>query len=83
MAIQLRDQLFPDAIWNTHISGIKSLSDAADRGLDLVEVAGITGLAFRAALCRQVTPPSLYQTWAWSPELLRCTATSGPWLTAE
>jgi hypothetical protein len=62
----LNDSLMPRPCWNTHVACLQRLCDAAGLGLDLIDVAGITGLAFRTALCTQVTPASLYHTWSWS-----------------
>lgn len=57
----------PEARWNTHLTCLSSLSRAATCGHDLIDIAGITGLAFRTALTRQVTPSGLYRSWAWEP----------------
>jgi hypothetical protein len=66
--LRLDDALIPHLCWNTHLACMQRLCDAAGRGLDLAAVAGITGLGFRTALCREATPPSLYHTWAWAPQ---------------
>jgi hypothetical protein len=57
----------PEARWNTHIACLARLCDAAGRGLDLIDVAGLTGLAFRTSLARQVSPAGQYLGWAWEP----------------
>ena len=65
--IRLSNSLMPEVRWNTHLACLQRLCEAAQRGLDLVEVAGLTGLAFRTALCTRATPASLYHTWAREP----------------
>ncbi len=64
--LRLDDALMPPACWNTHLACLQRLCDAAGHGLDHADVAGITGLGFRTALCREVTPSSLYHTWSWA-----------------
>lgn len=64
--LRLDDALIPAQCWNTHVACLQRLCDAAGLGLDHADVAGITGLAFRTALCREATPPSLYHTWSWA-----------------
>jgi hypothetical protein len=66
-AIRLSSSLIPEVRWNTHLACLQRLCEAAQRGLDLVEVAGLTGLAFRTALCSRATPASLYHTWSREP----------------
>lgn len=61
----------PEARWHTHLACLERLGDSAMRGLDLADVAGLTGLAFRTALTRQVTPAGLYLSWAWEPSFRR------------
>lgn len=63
--LRLDGALMPPPCWNTHVACLKRLCDAAGHGLELADVAGITGIAFRTALCREATPPSLYHTWSW------------------
>jgi hypothetical protein len=64
--LRLNDALMPPPCWNTHIACLKRLCDAAGHGLELADIAGITGVGFRTALCREVTPPGLYHTWSWA-----------------
>lgn len=65
--IILTHEFMPTARWNTHLACLAVLCRAAVRDLDIVDVAGITGLAFRTALTRQATPSGLYRSWAWEP----------------
>lgn len=71
-ALRLSDTLLPEIRYNTHLACLQRLADAAQRGLDLPEVAGLTGLAFRTALATHATPASLYHSWAREPGLRRC-----------
>lgn len=64
--LKLDSELMPPPCWNTHVACLKRLCDAAGHGLELADIAGITGIGFRTALCREVTPPSLYHTWSWA-----------------
>lgn len=50
--------------WNSHVAVIAHVCSAAGLDWDLVDVAGVTGAAFRIALCEGATPPSLYHTWS-------------------
>jgi len=69
--IQLDNGLMPEARWNTHLSCLAALSKAASRGHDIVDVAGLTGLAFRTCATSRVTPVGLYLSWAWEPSFTR------------
>jgi len=65
--MRLDASLMPEARWNTHIACLTRLCDAAGRGPDLIDVAGLTGLAFRTSLARRVSPAGQYLAWAWEP----------------
>jgi hypothetical protein len=59
------------ATWNSHITSLAHLAGAVQakggvevRRIHAAEVAGLTGAAFRMALCERCTPPSLYLTWS-------------------
>ena len=58
-------------MWNSHLACLERLAAAVARGLDIVDCAGLTGIAFRVSLCRQVTPMGLYHSWAWAPQFTR------------
>lgn len=71
MPTRLDVALLPEARWNTHIACLTRLCDAAGRGLDLTDVAGLTGLAFRTVLARHASPAGQYLSWAWEPSFRR------------
>ncbi len=70
-ALRLEPAWLPEPLWNSHLACLAGLSAACARGLDLVDCAGLTGIAFRTALCRQVTPAGLHHSWAWAPQFSR------------
>jgi hypothetical protein len=61
----------PEPLWHSHLACLERLAAACTRGIDLVDCAGLTGLAFRTALCRQVTPTGLHHSWTWAPQFTR------------
>ena len=63
----LNEELLPELRWNTHLACMQKLAQAAGHGLDLADVAGITGLAFRTSLCREATAAGLHHSYAWEP----------------
>lgn len=76
-SILLDSSLIPEARWNTHIACLARLCDAASRGIDIAQVAGLTGLAFRTALAARVSPTGLFLSWAWEPSFRRWLAALG------
>ncbi len=50
--------------WNSHIATLAHVCRATGLEWDTADIAGVTGAAFRVALCVGVTPPSLYHTWS-------------------
>jgi class 3 adenylate cyclase len=55
----------PELCWNTHLACMERLAGAVSQPHDLVDVAGLTGLAFRNAWCQHTGPQALYFSWAW------------------
>ena len=69
--VLLSAEYMPEARWNTHLACLAALCRAAARGHDIVDVAGLTGLAFRTCVTRRATPVALYHAWAWEPSFTR------------
>lgn len=50
--------------WNTHIACLARVCDYAGLPFDTVDVAGMTGLAFRTIAVRGLPPGGMYHTWS-------------------
>jgi hypothetical protein len=61
----------PELMWHSHLACLDHAANACARGLDLIDTAGLTGIAFRTALCRQATPVGLHHSWTWAPQFTR------------
>lgn len=69
--VHLDPAFMPEPLWHSHLACLDRLAASCARGLDLTDIAGLTGIAFRTALCRQTTPTGLHHSWAWAPQFTR------------